>query len=132
MGTHRIRRGARIRRDNRRGLSVSAAGVTLVTAVGLRGFVLPVRGSCRARSVVDRDIKPSNLMPLPGDRVKIWSFGLVRLTSSLIRRLCLCRRLTKCRLEVYEKKTAAVASAPALGRSDPAAAYSSSPGGTAC
>jgi hypothetical protein len=37
---HRIDRGARIRRNNRRSLSVSAAGVIPVTRVVLRGFVL--------------------------------------------------------------------------------------------
>jgi hypothetical protein len=40
---HRIDRVARIHHDNRRGLSVSAAGVVPVTAGVLRGFVLPGR-----------------------------------------------------------------------------------------
>jgi hypothetical protein len=38
-GMHRIRRGARIHRNNRSGPSVSAAGVVPVTVVMLRWFV---------------------------------------------------------------------------------------------
>jgi hypothetical protein len=42
-GMHRIGRAARIHRDNRRSLSVSAAGVVRVITAVLRGLVLPDR-----------------------------------------------------------------------------------------
>ena len=51
-GMHRIDHGARIHRNNRRSLSVSAAGVVPVTVVMLRWFVPRDRCAARTRAGV--------------------------------------------------------------------------------
>lgn len=43
--------------------------------------------ACHARGVVHRDLKPDNLMVLPGDHVKVFDFGLSASSSSAALRL---------------------------------------------
>lgn len=66
-------------RDLQALLRESPGGLSVERALHLAGQVADALAAAHERDIVHRDVKPGNLMVLPGDRVKICDFGLARL-----------------------------------------------------
>jgi serine/threonine protein kinase len=58
------------------------AGLHTGRALYLAGQIADALAAAHAQQIVHRDVKPGNVMVLPGDRIKICDFGIARLAQA--------------------------------------------------